>query len=73
MFKKLCPFVVFFLIIVVLFLFINNNAKTNHQQTGKPRTFTHAGVNQKLFCTFYKNSEHHIGQCGNILELDGSD
>jgi hypothetical protein len=50
-----------------------NNAKTNHQQTGKPRTLTHAGVNKKLLCTFCKNSEHHIGQCGNFLELNAPD
>jgi hypothetical protein len=50
-----------------------NNSKTNHQQTGKPRTLTHASVNKKLLCTFCKNSEHHIGQCGNFLELNASD
>jgi hypothetical protein len=50
-----------------------NNAKTNHQQTGKPRTFTHASVNKKLLCMFCKNSEHYIGQCGNFLELNAPD
>jgi hypothetical protein len=50
-----------------------NNVKTNHQQTGKPRTLTDASVNKKLLCTFCKNSKHHIGQCGNFLELNAPD